>query len=278
LADSSLAADSLAGFEAVKPELHAKFRSAALSLKKMEARQDGIDFTDILKATSPQAFAEIPADLGKAMREMEFIKRVTLNELKDALVEKGVPAERIISLREPISAYQMAQLKNAYDESRNRLFRYEQRYGPGAPRLNIAEAGLAYLLQGLYPFGPNRKGPGPLEPVARYSTSWVLTYSEELEDIPRAFTVGALYEFGLRWYWYSAPDARPGFWGLLKPNFLSAGYAMAASNRPWFFLGNDESFDPGFFVDVGLIKVAMTFGDYSRVFVGKQFQFIPYLF
>ncbi len=277
-ADSALVADSLANFERAQPKLHAKFRAAALSLKSLEIRDETISFTDALKATKPLALKENPADLGKAMRDIEFIKVVTLNELKDALDSAKIPEERILSLRQPLTVYQQAELKSAYDRSRNRLFRYEQRYGANSPSLNFLEAGVAYALQGLYPFGPNQNGPGPLEPVLRYSTTWFLAHNESVNDLPRNFQVAALWELGLRCYWYSAPDARPSLLGLLKPSFIAAGYAAAPAERNWFFWVNEEPFDSGFFIDIGILKAAVTFGENRRIFLGRQFQIVPYLF
>lgn len=279
LADSVWVADSLANFEAVDPKLHARVKAAVYSLRQFSRPIDELTFTDALKATKPAALDEKPADMGKVLREVEFLKQVSLNELKDALSKvETVTTDRIISLREPITAYQRQQIQGAYDKSRNRLFRYEQRYGENAPKLNIIEAGVAYALQGLYPFGPNHRGPGPLEPVLRYSTTWVKAYDDQSLDIPREFTVSALWELGLRWYWYSAPEARPSLLGLLKPNYIAAGCALAASNRDWFFIINDEPFDPGFFVDLGFMRAAMTFGENNRVFIGRQFQVVPHLF
>lgn len=277
-ADSALVADSLANFESAQPKLHAKLRAAAQSLKSLELRDESLSFTDALKATRPLALKETPADLGKAMRDVNFIKEVTLNELKDALDSAKVPPDRILSLRQPLTAYQQSELKAAYDRSRNRLFRYEQRYGANSPSLNFVEAGVAYALQGLYPFGPNQSGPGPLEPVLRYSTTWFLAHNENVNDLPRNFQVAALWELGLRCYWFSAPDARPSLLALLKPSFIAAGYAAAPAERNWFFLVNDESFDSGFFLDIGVIKAAVTFGENRRIFLGRQFQIVPHLF
>jgi hypothetical protein len=279
LADSVWVADSLANFEAAHPKLHARLKAAVHSLRQFSRPIDELTFSDALKATQPTALDEAPADMGKVLRDVEFLKQVSLNELKEALTKvQSVTSDRIISLREPITAYQRIQIQGAYDKSRNRLFRYEQRYGENAPKLNVIEAGVSYLLQGLYPFGPNERGPGPLEPVLRYSTTWVKAYDDNSLDIPREFTVSALWELGLRWYWYSAPEARPSLLGLMKPSYIAVGCALAASNRDWFFIINDEPFDPGFFVDLGFMRAAMTFGENNRVFVGRQFQVVPHLF
>ncbi len=278
LADSVWTADSLAHFETFDAKLHDRVRSAVWAIRAFSDAHDDLSYSDELKATTPIALDEKPADMGKVLLDVEFLKKVSLNELKEAQTAAQIPVDRILSLREPITAYQRTQIKAAYDRSRNRLFRYEQRYGKNAPQLNVLEAGLAYALQGFYPFGPNASGPGPLEPVCRYSTTWALAYHEKSIDLPRQFTLGALWEFGLRWYWYSAPEARPSLWSLAKPTSIAAGYAMAASKRDWFLIVNDEPFDGGFFVDLGYAKVAMTFGKYQRVFIGRQFQIIPHLF
>jgi hypothetical protein len=278
LADSVWTADSLANFQAYDAKLHSRVVSAVWALRKFSQKSDAISFADELKATRPEALGEKAADMGKILMDVEFLKTVSINELKEALVAAQVPTDRILSLREPVTAFQRQEIKMAYDRSRNRLFRYEQRYGKHAPDLNLLEAGVAYALQGFYPFGPNESGPGSLEPVARYSTTWALAYMDKTVDLPREFTVAALWEIGLRWYWYSAPEARPSFLSLLKPEFIAAGYATAASKRDWFFFVNDEPFDPGFFVDIGVFKVAMTFGDNDRVFIGRQFQIFPHVF
>jgi len=278
LADSALVADSLADFETVNPLLHKKLRAACATLKRVELSVDDIDFTDMLKATTPEALDEERLDLGKVLRDLELVKTLFINELKAALIAAEVDDERILSLREPVTAYQRTQLQAAYDRNRNRLFRYEQKYGPHAPRLNIFEASISYGLQGVYPFGPNQSGPGPLEPVLRYSTTWVVAYNDSLNDIPSNLQFGALWQVGLRCYLFSAPDKRPSFSSFITPSYISAGLAVASAKRNWFLLANDESWDYGAFLDIGVMQAAVTFGDNTRIFVGRQFQVIPYLF
>jgi hypothetical protein len=86
-----------------------------------------------------------------------------------------------------------------------------------------------------------------------------------------------MWEVGIRGYLFAGPSG-PSFWDLLIPRYISAGAAFS-SHRDWFFLAHDETWEPGFFLDVGGIKGAMIFGeDDYRVFVGRQFQIIPHLF
>lgn len=278
MADSALVADSLSKFHVAEPLLHAKLKNACLTLKSVENIKDDLGFLEILKAQNPSALKASKTDMGKVLREVELVKTLFINELKSALQAAGISDDRILSLREPITAYQRHQVQKAFERNENKLARYEQRFGPTSPKLNILEAGLTYALQAVPGFGPSDNGPGFIEPVFRYSTTYAVLYTDRSQDIPNSLIFGSLWECGMRFYWYSDANDSPSFWSLLKPLSIGVGAAFAASQRDWFFLINDETFDPGLFVDLGAIKAAMTFGDNPRIFVGRQFQLVPHLF
>jgi hypothetical protein len=277
VADSAWVADSLADFASKNPDLHGKLLTAIAKLRKL-ATEDSpqLSLVEIMKARQTNVMGD-SISLGSVHFALEFIKTLFINELRVALEEAGISKMRIISLREPVTLYQRSQLTQAYTRNQLRLNRYAQKFGPGAPRLNVLEALLAYSFQGIYPFGPGTSGPGPLEWVAGYSTSYLMMYQESRQDIPQEITVGAMWEAGLRYYLFAGTD-RVGFWDLLVPRYLAAGAAFG-SHRDWFFFAHDEDWEPGFFVDVGGIKGSVLFGDDDyRVYLGRQFQFIPHLF
>ena len=274
LADSAAVADSLAGFSQANPEMHAKLESDFVLLRRTDsltARPQS--FSDLLKR--PMTASPGPIRAKDLEQSVERIKDVFINDLRPRLDSAGVSEERSRSLRKPITEFQTEDLKLAMDRNDVRLSRFRQKFGPGAPRLNVLEVGFAYLLQGVPGFGPGPKGPGPLEPVCAYSTSYVMVYNGA--DIPGQLMISSAWETGLRWYWFGASDSPYSFWSLLKPSYLSIGAAFS-SRREWFFLAHDEAWDPGFFVDIGGFKSAVLFGDEIRVFLGRQFQLVPYLF
>ncbi len=277
VADSAWTADSLSDFGSKHPDLHGKLLTAIAKLRKLDSDEGpGLTLVEIMKAKPADALGD-SISLGSVHFALEFIKTLFINELRTALEEAGVSKTRIISLREPVTLYQRSQLTQAYTRNQLRLNRYAQKFGPGAPRLNVAEALLAYAFQGVYPFGPGDKGPGPLEWVAGYSTSYLLTYQDSRQDVPPELTVGAMWEVGLRGYLFAGTD-KASFTDLLIPRYIAAGAAFG-SHRDWFFLAHDEDWDPGFFVDIGGVKGAVLFGDGDyRVFIGRQFQLIPHLF
>jgi len=274
LADSATVADSLAGFSSASPEMHAKLESDFALLRRADsltARPQS--FPDLLK--KPFASTPDPVRPKDLQESVERIQDVFLNDLRPLLDSAGIPAERIRSLRKPITEFQTEDLKLAMERNDIRLSRFQQKFGPGAPRLNVLEVGFAYLLQGVPGFGPGPKGPGPLELVCAYSTSYVMVYNGA--DIPGQFMISSVWETGLRWYWFGASNSRYSFWSMLKPSYFSVGGAFS-SHRNWFFVAHDEAWEPGFFVDIGGFKSAVLFGNEVRVFLGRQFQLVPYLF
>ena len=160
----------------------------------------------------------------------------------------------------------------ALEQARNRLGRYERKFGPRSVQMNALEVGIAYLLQDVKGFGydPN-DGPGPWEVVASYTT----TYFSYTQEEPQ---VVAASEFGVRHYNFGDGWGSGGFGGFLKPGHWSAGMVVAGEKDGplvWPWSGDSRT---GAFVAWGDVKVAYVGGSNSRWLVSKQFQILPLTF
>ncbi len=162
--------------------------------------------------------------------------------------------------------------QQAQREALDRLGRYERKFGPGSVQLNALEVGIAYLLQNVKGFRYDpESGPGPLEVVASYTT----TYFSYAED---AFEVVSASEFGLRRYIFSDGWGRGGYRGYLKPAHFSFGVTVAGEkDGPLVWPWRGESRQGAFFA-WGDVKVAYVSGTNSRWLVSQQFQILPLIF
>ncbi len=153
-----------------------------------------------------------------------------------------------------------------------RLRRYERKFGPGSVQLNVIEVGIAYMLQGVRGFGYHPdEGPGPLEVVASYSTTYFSYADEDVQIVSGA-------EFGLRYYYFGDDWGRGGLRGYLKPGHVSAGVVVAgAKDGPLVGPWSGES-RVGVFGAWGDLKVAWIGGANSRWLLTKQFQILPFIF
>ena len=161
---------------------------------------------------------------------------------------------------------------DAQGQARDRLSRYERKFGPGSAQLNALEVGIAYLLQDRkgFGYGPD-DGPGPLEVVASYTTTYFSYVEEE-------FQVVSAFEFGLRHYNFGNAWGNGGFRGYLNPGHWSAGMVVASEKDgplAWPWSGESRT---GGFIAWGDLKVAYVGGTNSRWLVSKQFQILPLTF
>ena len=170
-----------------------------------------------------------------------------------------------------------ALLLRAQEEGLARLHRYEIKYGPGSPRLNVVEVALNAGLERLSLFGPGPRGPSPWEALLAYSTSYVT-----VDDHGDAKAVSVL-EAGLRRYTFSwDPQERRLWLRLLRPRYGSAGVAIAEARDGalrWPLRGaSEKSTRVGPFLTWGDYKVAVLVGSDSRWLVSRQVHLLPNLF
>lgn len=160
----------------------------------------------------------------------------------------------------------------AMEQARNRLGRYERKFGPESVRLNAIEVGIAYLLQDVRGFHYDLDdGPGPLEVVASYTTTYLSRAEEE-------FRIVSAFEFGLRHYNFGDGWGRDGFRGYLLPGHLSFGMVIAGEkDGPLVWPGSGES-RAGAFVAWGDVKLAYVSGPNAKWLVARQFQIFPLAF
>jgi hypothetical protein len=163
-------------------------------------------------------------------------------------------------------------LKTSMEVSLEKIRRYEVKFGPGSPHLNLLETGLNYALQWWSWFGPDDQGwPGPWEAMAGYETTF-LTYTNEE---PRAMAVA---QFGLRRYIFRRGWGEPGWSGMLKPRYWSAAFLVAGNHDgaltwPW---RGEERYGAAF--SWGAIQVGYLWGDDDRFIVSREFYVIPGIF
>lgn len=153
------------------------------------------------------------------------------------------------------------------------LRRLERKYGPRSAKLNGLEVLLAYGLQQTPGFGIDRATgyPGPLEPVLAYSAAYLTRSDEKMRLVSVA-------EFGLRRYIFAKGWGGGGVLGMLRPAYISGGFAMTGESddpltSPW-----QGASRYGAFFGWGEIKVAYVGGENKRLLVTQQFQIIPWVF
>lgn len=175
-----------------------------------------------------------------------------------------------------VQAIRHADLERAQRDAFARLRRYEVKYGPGSPRLNVVEVLLNAGLQRWSVFAPGKNGPSPYEALLAYSTSYVT-----LDQRNDARPVSVL-EAGVRRYTFSwDPESRSVWARMLKPRHGSLGVAMAEQRDGalrWPLTAAGGSSRVGPFLTWGDLKVAALFGPESRFLLSRQMQLLPNLF
>jgi hypothetical protein len=151
-----------------------------------------------------------------------------------------------------VQAVRHADLVRAQREGLARLRRYEVKYGPGSPRLNVVEVLLAY------------------------STSYATI---DRRDDTRPVSV---LEAGVRRYTFGwDPDSRSVWARMLKPRYGSLGVAIAERRDGalrWPLSGAGETSRVGPFLTWGDLKVAVLLGPDSRFLLSRQMHLLPNLF
>ena len=205
--------------------------------------------------------------------DLDSLTRLMAAELRFAMEARqpAVSDDSVDIILAPLTALNFARLNVSIEQSLEKLNRFERKYGPGAPQLNIAEVGLNYLAQWVPLFQPNGEGwPSRWEVVASY----VPTYLTIADEQVRPVTVG---EVGLRGYlWRRGWGGAAG--GLLRPGYLSFGVAVAGARDGAFVSPLQGKARIGAFLGWGQAKIAVLGGSERRVIVTRQFQVVPWVF
>jgi hypothetical protein len=206
--------------------------------------------------------------------DLDSLVRLTRAEVRFAMERRSptpVSDDSVDLLLAPYDALQRLQLDRAIGLSLEKLNRYERKYGPDAPQLNIVEVGLNYVAQWVPQFRPTPDGwPSRLEVV----TSYVPTYLTSVDRRARAITIA---EIGLRSYlWKRGWGGSAG--SVLRPGYLSYGLAVAGERDGAFVSPVSGSRRFGAFVGWGQTKIAVIGGDAPRVLFTRQMQIVPLVF
>jgi hypothetical protein len=204
--------------------------------------------------------------------DLDTLTRLTLAELRLAVErQRLVSNDSVDALLAPFTALHREQLAVSITTSLEKLNRFERKYGPGSPRLNLAEVGLNYVAQWVPAMRPTADGwPSRWEVV----TSYVPTYLTIADKGVRAVTVG---EVGLRAYlWKRGWGGADG--GVLRPGYVSFGLAAAGDQNGAFVSPLRGTTRLGAFVGWGETKVAYVGGRDRRVLVTRQLQVLPWIF
>ncbi len=188
----------------------------------------------------------------------------------------AVGEREAIRILDPLeSAQDTLELIPSLQRSNERMRRYAIKYGPRSAVLNWLEVGMYLLfLQRMPGFGPTvHGGPGPLEPIAAYTTVNG-TFADQ--DIMAISTL----ELGIRHYnfWGGWGEGQGVLGSRLKPAYFSFGAVVAAETDGVLtnpFRGEERW---GGFLGWGDLKVVYLGGSEGRLMLSKQLQFIRNVF
>ncbi|MBI5805147.1 hypothetical protein HZA73_03795 [candidate division TA06 bacterium] len=174
---------------------------------------------------------------------------------------------------------QLYRLHYSQEAGLKKLQRYENKYGPNSAQLNPVEGFLNIIVfQCLPGFKLNSQGPGPLEFISSYSSSYVTAYDAETGKTFDDIGVVSAFEIGLRCYFFGGSWGQQGCKGILKPGYATAGLLITGEARGFFKwpLRGKESY--GIFASWGGLKAGYIPGGNYRILLSRQFQLVPYLF
>lgn len=272
LVRAAQAGDSMAGFKTTSPDVHALFTRSIARLDRPEIERIGLELLASRQAgLGVVSRRQRPTSLSaQEAAALDTLARVMGEELPDALAPV-ISHDSANRLLDPLEALTFARRGVSIAQSLEKLRRFERKYGPGSPRLNVVEVGLNFVAQWIPAFRPSPEGwPSRLEVVASY----VPTYLTVANGKARAVTVA---EFGPRVYvWREGWGGRRG--GKLRPGYISFGAALAgerdgALSSP--FRGASRF---GAFVGWGDAKIALIGGRAARLLVTRQVQLVPWVF
>jgi len=209
-------------------------------------------------------------------RALQFVKRTA----NDDEMDSTLTAAGRSGLTSPVFELQENQLKESINQSREKLGRYQKKYGPNSARLNLAESAFNFFVfRNVALFRTGDDGPGPLEFIASYSTAYVTAYDAKAQKMAKDLPVVSAFELGLRYYFLGKGWGEEGFWnGIKRPGYVTAGL-MTAGDTPGFLiwpLRGKQSY--GVFASWGGLKAGYMGGNEHRIVLSRQFQIVPYLF
>ena len=196
-----------------------------------------------------------------------------------ALRERGVPREQLDDVLRPTDQLGRLVGERALERNEEKLRRYEIKYGPDSPRLNLAEVGLNYLAQLRLPlFQPTTDGwPSRYEVIAAYRTMELTAAKAADEGVKPRLVSGN--QIGVRWYHF-APQ-----WGtgdridrVVRPRHASTGVFFMGPRdmpleNPWA-----KGKRVGAFLGWGSAYVAYVWDQPRRIVAGSGKQIVPYVF
>lgn len=275
-----------------------KTRAAILALPARNRTADDLAMLDgPMARLDPLALGNAPAPLGVVSRSWEgrFERGRRLLEAPDSVkavarelllwwhsggardrMRTALPAEVFKAADDAVEEYNDDALAGAIGRMDRRLDRYEVKFGPGSPKLNLIEMALNAALQGTKPFRPNDDGPSPNELVLGYSTAWATVTDDQAKAV-------STLELGWRRYDLGWNERVHSSWrGLLRPRYASMGIVLAETRDGalrWPLDGvRDAGTRAGPFLSLGDLRFAYLFGPSSRFLMSRQVQLLPNLF
>lgn len=217
--------------------------------------------------------AEVPGLGAGDAADLDSLTRLTVAELRFAMEGREPPVsdDSVDIILTPLTALHLNTLNVSIEQSLEKLNRFERKYGPDAPRLNIVEVALNYAAQWVPLMRPTPEGwPSRWEVI----TSYVPTYLTIVDEKARPVTVG---ELGLRGYlWGRGWGGKEG--GVLRPGYMSFGLTVAGARDGAFVSPLEGDARVGAFLGWGEAKIAVLGGSGRRVLVTRQMQLIPWVF
>jgi hypothetical protein len=190
-----------------------------------------------------------------------------------------VSASTFDSLWRPLDSLGTLVRARARADNQEKLRRFEIKYGPASPHLNVAEVGLNYgaqLVLGPW-FLPSTDGwPSPNEIVASYRTT-DLTAAQSAAAHLTARVVSSA-QLGLRRYSFDVGCGKGRFADLVHPCQSSGGlFLMGPSDAPLARIWGAGS-RGGVYLARGGYHAGVVLGGEKRLVFGADHQILPYLF
>ena len=290
LFDRVNSADSILQFGTKNPELHARLVRMYAAVREQRAEGISLDsaaaiFAGDLNSHSFSTILRVDRDkfsetyLTIVTASIDSTLRITNQFLvRDVTTIIGQPARK--TLFAPKDSFDVKLALRARDLNLERVRRFSVKYGPDAPRLNLAEAGLNYAAQIVLPrfFLSDDGGPAPWELVAKYSTT-NLTASKTASDSATELHIVTSAQAGLRWYSFSK-DCGQGnqLEKILNPCQVSGGlFVMGAKDAPLLNLFT-APLRKGVYLSALNYRIGFIPGADRRFVFGLENQVLPYVF
>lgn len=203
---------------------------------------------------------------------LDTLAIVMEQELPDALSAR-VGRDSVTMLLAPLDAFNIARRRQSLMDSREKLFRFERKYGPNAPPRNLAEVAANFAAQWIPAFQPSAEGwPSRLELIASYVPTYVSgSLSEHTLHAVTALEVGVrIYSWRADWGGAQGGALRPAYWSL---GTVVAGERNGAFTSP---LAGTSRF--GAFFGWGDNKIAVIGGRAPQLLFARQVHLVPWAF